>query len=56
MGFEYAKDNKLIKEVPTKNMKLPKKKKTVCLHNYLIRARNKRGRNKIGEASDALLP
>lgn len=29
MVFEYAKDNKLIKEVPTKDIKLPKKKKTV---------------------------
>ncbi|WP_249871603.1 site-specific integrase [Oceanobacillus saliphilus] len=30
MVFEYAKDNKLIKEVPTKDIKLPKKKKTVA--------------------------
>lgn len=29
MVFEYAKDNKLIKDVPTKDIKLPKKKKTV---------------------------
>ncbi|MFD1363430.1 tyrosine-type recombinase/integrase [Lentibacillus salinarum] len=30
MVFEYAKDNKLIKEVLTKDIKLPKKKKTVA--------------------------
>ncbi|MFB4472730.1 tyrosine-type recombinase/integrase [Oceanobacillus caeni] len=29
MVFEYAKENKIIKEVPTKDIKLPKKKKTV---------------------------
>ncbi|WP_077296844.1 tyrosine-type recombinase/integrase [Virgibacillus pantothenticus] len=29
MVFSYAKENKLIKEIPTENIKLPKKKKTV---------------------------
>src|SRR5699024_8930652 len=30
MVFEYAKENKLIKEIPTQYIKLPKKKKTVA--------------------------